>query len=65
MLEIENCGSCNNKNICGGCRARAYTYLNDVQAPDSDVSITLTNGMKLKTKSMEFKIMNILKILWI
>lgn len=30
----ENCGSCSNKNICGGCRARAYIYLNNVQAPD-------------------------------
>ncbi|MBM4240379.1 MAG: radical SAM protein [Euryarchaeota archaeon] len=29
-----NCGVCESRNICGGCRARAYNYLNDVFAPD-------------------------------
>ncbi len=29
-----NCGMCEHRNICGGCRARAYGYFNDVQAPD-------------------------------
>ena len=29
------CGSCQDKYICGGCRARAYSYFNgNVQAPD-------------------------------
>jgi len=29
------CGSCPDKYICGGCRARAYSYFNgDVKAPD-------------------------------
>ncbi len=28
------CGECESHNICGGCRARAYNYFNDVLAPD-------------------------------
>ncbi|MGQ9788012.1 MAG: radical SAM protein [Candidatus Hadarchaeaceae archaeon] len=31
---LEGCGRCEHKYICGGCRARAYGYYNDVQAPD-------------------------------
>jgi len=30
----ENCGSCHYRYTCGGCRARAYNYFNDVLAPD-------------------------------
>ncbi|UCD39506.1 MAG: radical SAM protein [Candidatus Bathyarchaeota archaeon] len=30
----ENCGSCDFRYTCGGCRARAYNYLGDVLAPD-------------------------------
>jgi radical SAM protein with 4Fe4S-binding SPASM domain len=29
-----NCGKCENRNICGGCRARAFSYFNDVQGFD-------------------------------
>jgi len=29
-----NCGSCTNKYICGGCRARAWSYFHDVTKPD-------------------------------
>ncbi|KXA90944.1 hypothetical protein AKJ57_03075 [candidate division MSBL1 archaeon SCGC-AAA259A05] len=29
-----NCGSCEHRNICGGCRARAYGYFDDILAPD-------------------------------
>ncbi len=29
-----NCGKCEFKYICGGCRARAYAYFNDYLAPD-------------------------------
>ncbi|MEA1904870.1 MAG: radical SAM protein [Candidatus Hadarchaeota archaeon] len=32
--EFEGCGDCPYKNICGGCRARAYGYFGDLQAPD-------------------------------
>jgi radical SAM protein with 4Fe4S-binding SPASM domain len=29
------CGNCPDKYICGGCRARAYSYFNgNVKAPD-------------------------------
>jgi len=30
----ENCGKCKNRNICGGCRARAYAYFNNLRAFD-------------------------------
>ncbi|MEM2137004.1 MAG: SPASM domain-containing protein [Candidatus Methanomethylicia archaeon] len=29
-----NCGKCGYRYICGGCRARAYAYFNDITAPD-------------------------------
>jgi radical SAM protein with 4Fe4S-binding SPASM domain len=29
-----HCGACENKYICGGCRARAYAYYGDLDAPD-------------------------------
>ncbi|MEN6442714.1 MAG: radical SAM protein [Methanoregula sp.] len=29
-----NCGSCTNKYICGGCRARAWAYFHDLTKPD-------------------------------
>jgi radical SAM protein with 4Fe4S-binding SPASM domain len=29
-----NCGTCENKYICGGCRTRALVYFNDLKAPD-------------------------------
>lgn len=28
------CGSCSIRDICGGCRARAYGYFRDVFGPD-------------------------------
>ena len=28
------CGECKFVNICGGCRARAFAYYNDIQGPD-------------------------------
>ncbi|MFQ6086638.1 MAG: radical SAM protein [Candidatus Bathyarchaeia archaeon] len=30
----ENCGSCDFRYTCGGCRARAYNYFKDILAPD-------------------------------
>jgi radical SAM protein with 4Fe4S-binding SPASM domain len=30
----DHCASCENKYICGGCRARAYAYFRDLDAPD-------------------------------
>lgn len=29
-----NCGKCEHKSICGGCRSRAYAYFNDYLGPD-------------------------------
>jgi radical SAM protein with 4Fe4S-binding SPASM domain len=31
---FKGCGECEYKYICGGCRARAYAYFNDLQGPD-------------------------------
>lgn len=33
------CGSCENKYVCGGCRARAVAYFNDPLAPDPGLSL--------------------------
>jgi len=30
----ENCGTCQYRYTCGGCRARAYNYFKDILAPD-------------------------------
>lgn len=31
----DNCGSCQFRYVCGGCRARAYAYFGDIRAPDA------------------------------
>ncbi len=31
---IGNCRNCDSRNICGGCRARAYSYFNDIREDD-------------------------------
>jgi radical SAM protein with 4Fe4S-binding SPASM domain len=36
---FEGCGECEYKYICGGCRARAYAYFNNLQGPDPACSI--------------------------
>ena len=36
---FKGCGTCKYKYICGGCRARAYAYFNDLQGPDPGCSI--------------------------
>jgi radical SAM protein with 4Fe4S-binding SPASM domain len=36
--KFEGCGECEHKYICGGCRARAYGYFNDLKAPDPSCS---------------------------
>ncbi len=36
---FEGCGSCPYKEICGGCRARAYGYFRNLQGPDPGCSI--------------------------
>jgi len=45
-----NCKSCNYKNICGGCRARAYSYLNDFSAPDPGCIFNYNQWNKIKSE---------------
>ncbi len=42
------CGSCEYKYICGGCRARALAYVNDLFAPDPGCLLT-------KERSISFR----------
>lgn len=44
----EGCGTCPSRNICGGCRARAYSYLGDVQESDPGCLNNLDKWMKIK-----------------
>lgn len=39
---FKGCGECRYKYVCGGCRARAYAYFNDLQGPDPGCSINET-----------------------
>jgi len=55
LLELRNkeilqghCGVCESRNICGGCRARAYTYFNDVRAPDPGCVNNYSAWQKIK-----------------
>jgi radical SAM protein with 4Fe4S-binding SPASM domain len=36
---FKGCGKCAHKYICGGCRARAYAYSNDLQGADPGCGI--------------------------
>ena len=51
----DNCGSCESRNICGGCRARAYTYFNDVQAPNPGCIKNEAKWIELKNKLLNFQ----------
>ena len=42
------CGRCPYKNVCGGCRARAYAYLNDPLGPDPGCLFNLNVWVSLK-----------------
>ena len=46
----EHCGSCDYKNVCGGCRARAYAYFKDIKAPDIGCIYNLRAYNALKDK---------------
>ncbi len=37
--EFKGCGQCSYREICGGCRARAYGYFGDLKGPDPGCSI--------------------------
>jgi radical SAM protein with 4Fe4S-binding SPASM domain len=45
-----HCGSCDYRNVCGGCRARAYAYFNDIKAPDIGCINNLQAYNELKNK---------------
>jgi radical SAM protein with 4Fe4S-binding SPASM domain len=42
-----SCGTCGNKFICGGCRARAWAYYRDLNAPDPGCINNLTHWNSL------------------
>jgi radical SAM protein with 4Fe4S-binding SPASM domain len=48
--ELKGCGTCEHRYICGGCRARAYGYYGDVQAPDPGCIRNLRCWQELKDK---------------
>ncbi|HZD42792.1 MAG TPA: radical SAM protein, partial [Methanomicrobiales archaeon] len=45
------CGTCENKYICGGCRARAWAYFGDLHAPDPGCVKNLTYWESLQQES--------------
>ncbi|MDI6642490.1 MAG: radical SAM protein [Candidatus Hodarchaeaceae archaeon] len=47
---LEGCGACEHRYICGGCRARAYAYYGDVQAPDPGCIHNVRYWRELKMK---------------
>lgn len=47
---LEGCGACEYRYICGGCRARAYGYYGDVQAPDPGCVHNMRYWRELKRK---------------
>jgi radical SAM protein with 4Fe4S-binding SPASM domain len=44
----ENCGSCQYRYTCGGCRARAYNYFKDILAPDPGCILNRESWEKLQ-----------------
>ncbi|MGZ4940282.1 MAG: radical SAM protein [Halobacteriota archaeon] len=49
----EHCGSCDYKNVCGGCRARAYAYFGDIKAPDIGCINNVSAYNELKEQARE------------
>ncbi len=45
-----HCGECESRHICGGCRARAYNYFNDILAPDPGCVNNETEWNKIKSE---------------
>jgi radical SAM protein with 4Fe4S-binding SPASM domain len=45
-----HCGECDSRHICGGCRARAYNYFNNILAPDPGCTNNQKEWNKLKNK---------------
>jgi radical SAM protein with 4Fe4S-binding SPASM domain len=42
------CGACTYRNVCGGCRARAYGYFRDLSGPDIGCSLNKEYWEKMK-----------------
>jgi radical SAM protein with 4Fe4S-binding SPASM domain len=53
----ENCGSCDFRYTCGGCRARAYNYFKNILAPDPGCILNKEFWNKIQTelKKKRFK----------
>ncbi len=53
----ENCGSCEFRYTCGGCRARAYSYFKDILAPDPGCILNreFWNQIQTELKKNRFK----------
>ena len=47
---LKSCGACEYRYVCGGCRARAYGYYGDVQAPDPGCIHNLRYWQELKNE---------------
>lgn len=45
-----HCSDCESQNICGGCRARAYNYFDDILAPDPGCINNKNEWNELKNK---------------
>jgi radical SAM protein with 4Fe4S-binding SPASM domain len=44
------CGTCENRHVCGGCRARALGYLSDHLAPDIGCIKNLAHWERLNSE---------------
>jgi len=47
---LKGCSTCEHRYICGGCRARAYAYYGNVQAPDPGCVYNLRYWEELNSK---------------
>ena len=45
-----HCGECESRNICGGCRARAYNYFGDISAPNPGCINNIAEWNKIKSQ---------------
>lgn len=45
-----HCGECESRNICGGCRARAYNYFGDISAPDPGCINNIAEWNKIRSQ---------------
>ncbi len=48
-----HCRVCNFRNVCGGCRARAYAYFNDPLAPDPGCIYNVDEWRKIQKEALK------------